>query len=378
MDGTTSDTECAVVFEDFLRRDMVLHGLPSQAYTSHSFLELECQRLFPNHWMFVGFAHELQKPGDVVPITAAGRPILLMRNTAGDINAFHNVCRHRCTKLVEHPGNVGRSLRCPYHSWIYGLDGELRSAPFFGGRNNTPPPGFDRSEHGLVSIRTAVWHDWIFININCQAENFADFIAPIERRFEDIDLTDLKLVAVLDFGEVDTNWKFLMENFIEPYHVPVVHSHSTDQPLFNHVTVIDGHCLGSSVDVTKSSQSQVGSNILAVSSRYLTLFPNFVLGRYFPDQIGVHLNLPISPGKTSQRRAIYMSNGEVLDAECADALKQLWSRVHVEDHEMCERAYRGRASEVSETGGVLSPYWEDSLRCFQELVVHAVQPSNHK
>ncbi len=101
-------------------------GLPSTAYTSEEFFALEKAKLFHDSWVFVGFAHELDKPGDAIPVSVAGRPLLLVRNDACEIKAFHNVCRHRCLKLVDEPCNVGRVLRCPYHSWTYSLDGELK------------------------------------------------------------------------------------------------------------------------------------------------------------------------------------------------------------------------------------------------------------
>ncbi len=105
----------------------VAHGLPSAAYTSGDFFALENDRLFRNAWVFVAFAHELAKPGDAIPVTVADRPVLIVRNGAGELKAFHNVCRHRCLQLVDKPCNVGRVLRCPYHSWSYTLDGGLLS-----------------------------------------------------------------------------------------------------------------------------------------------------------------------------------------------------------------------------------------------------------
>ena len=89
------------------------------------------------------------------------------------------------------------------------------------------------------------------------------------------------------------------------------------------------------------------------------------------DQMGVHLNVPVGPGKTLQRRAIYMTDGTELDAESAEKLKQLWIDVHKEDHEVCIRLQEGRKSTVAD-GGVLSPHWESSVRNFQEQVIEAV------
>jgi choline monooxygenase len=345
-------------------------GLPASAYRDPSFWEEEQRKLFPSTWTFVGFAHELQQPGDARPIRAAGRPLVLLRDNNLDLRVFHNVCRHRCLKLVKTPGNLGRTLVCPYHAWTYGLDGALRNTPYFGGPAAHLPPGFDRKEHGLVPVRFHLWHDWIFVNLDGKAPAFEDYAAPLLRHLVGIDFSRLRHQTTIDLGEVRCNWKLLMENFIEPYHVQFVHAGSTDQPLLDHATLVDPPCLGSLVDVGEGTEKRSGT--LAVSSRYLTLFPNFVFGRYFPDQIGVHLNEPLAPGLTRQRRAIYSSDGTDFPAEKVAALAALWTRVHREDHEICERLQEGRESEIAGDGGVLSPHWEDSLRAFEDLVEAAV------
>jgi choline monooxygenase len=164
-----------------------------------------------------------------------------------------------------------------------------------------------------------------------------------------------------------------MENFIEPYHVQFVHVDTTKQPLTDHYTVIDRHCLGSAVDISRDGGEGEQVDTLAVTSRYLTLFPKFVLGRYFPDQLGVHLNTPIAAGRTQQRRVIYLTDGRKASAQEVEALRDLWYRVHKEDHAITERLQKGRESSIANNGGLLSPYWEASVRKFQELVVAALQ-----
>ena len=114
------------------------------------------------------------------------------------------------------------------------------------------------------------------------------------KKFDDIDLTKLRYATTLDFGKINTNWKFLIENFIEPYHVQFVHKTTTNQPLKDHYTVVDGMCYGSGVDVDED-EIQIIVPHLSVTSKYLSLFPNFIIGTYFPNQIGVYLNIPISP-----------------------------------------------------------------------------------
>ena len=350
----------------------VARGLPATAYTSEAFFALENERIFSASWVFAGFAHEMARAGDVMPVTVAGRPVLLVRDAEHRIRAFHNVCRHRCLKLVDAPGNAGRAIRCPYHSWTYGLDGALRVAPYFGGREpRAAPAGFDRGKHGLIPVRSATWHDWIFVDLSGGAPAFEDFVAPIRRRLDGLDLGRLHHLVTIDFGEVTANWKLLVENFIEPYHVQFVHATTTEQPLADHYTIIEPGtngpgCLGCGVDVAGSATRD---DTLSADSRFLTLFPNFVLGLYLPDEVGVHLDVPLAPDRTFQRRAIYSLGPEPASAERAERLARLWRDVHREDHAICERLQQGRTSDAAADGGVLSPVWEDSVRSFQDLVV---------
>ena len=357
-------------FQNFLHPGDIRHGLPAGAYTCAQFHATENERLFPRFWMLAGFAHEMPRRGDVKPVSVGGRPVLLVRGGDG-IAAFHNVCRHRCLKLVERAGNAGRMIRCPYHSWAYDLEGALRAAPFFGGVDNQPPAGFSLADNGLVPIRCEVWHDWIFVNLDGNAMPFEDYIEPVAARLAHLDMTRLKPVATLDFGVVNTNWKFLMENFIEPYHVQFVHSTTTDQPLLDHAAFIDRHCLGCTVELP-ADKAPARGDTLAVNSSFLTLFPNFVLATYAPDQLGVHLNTALNAGQTSQQRVVYLLRNDNAPAQEITDLKNLWWKVHEEDHAMCERLQLGRQSPVADTGGWLSPQWEISVRRFQELVYDAV------
>jgi choline monooxygenase len=169
-----------------------------------------------------------------------------------------------------------------------------------------------------------------------------------------------------------------MENFIEPYHVQFVHKKTTEQPLEDHYTVVEDHCLGSAVELSEEQQANAGAGTLGVTSHYLTLFPNFVMGTYQPDQLGVHLNEPINPDSTRQRRVIYTHKDAAYSDEAIRQLADLWHSVHLEDHEMCVRLQQGRRSPLSEKGGLLSPHWENSVRKFQEQVANAIRPALDK
>jgi len=353
----------------------ILKGLPSEAYTDKNFWTKESNTVFSNSWVFVGFAHELKNVGDVIPITVADKPILLVKNIKNKITAFHNVCSHRCLILVNQPKNVKKIISCPYHAWSYDLDGKLLASPHFGGTNNHKPNGFVQKNNGLKPIRTKVWHDWIFININNKALAFEKYASSLIKQLKDINLEKIKPVATLDFGNIDSNWKFLIENFIEPYHVQFVHRKTTSQPLKDHYTIVEGLCYGSGVDLNEEDTS---SGTLAVSSKYLSLFPNFIIGSYYPGQLGVYINNPIEPGKTYQKRIIYTTEGHNLNKTEINKQKQLWWSVHKEDHEICERLQLGRSSPISKDGGLLSPHWENSVRAFQKIVINSIKNSKKK
>ena len=361
-------------FTAFDQASPVCHGLPAASYTCREFFELEETSLFAASWSFVGFAHQSAKVGDVQPLTVAGKPVFLVRSEADKIRAFHNVCRHRNLKLIDQAGHCDSLITCPYHRWSYDFGGQLRLAPYFGGGKTGLPDGFDLANHGLYEIQCHTFHDWIFVNLDGQAESFDVFVEPLKRQLVGFEPEEFEAVATLEFGEVSTNWKLLMENFIEPYHVQYVHKTTTSQPLEDHYVVVDEHCLGSAIDLTAEQQAGAAVGTLGVSSRYLTLFPNFVLGLYYPDQIGVHLNRPVSENSTHQSRVIYLHRDSDQSRPAVEQLRQLWDSVHREDHEMCERLQAGRHSTVAEDGGVLSPHWEVSVRRFQELVADAVRP----
>ena len=364
----------ASILKDFENPFGIQHGLPGVAYVSDEFRRYENEHLFGRHWVFVAFAHDLVKPGDALPIQVGGQSLFLVRNEAQEINAFHNVCRHRNLQLIEESVNCGRLIRCPYHSWSYDLCGKLKNAPYFGGEAKQLPPDFDLNDHGLMPVKCAVWHDWVFVNLDEEEASFEHFLQPILKQLGESDVAEYLPVATLEFGEVRTNGKLLMENFIEPYHVQFVHNHTTSQPLQDHYPIVEEHCLGSAVDLSEEQVASAKEGTLGVTSHYLTLFPNFVLGTYQPDQLGVHLNIPVSAGVTKQRRVIYTHKDSDYSEQQIQGLKDLWHKVHLEDHAMCERMQIGRHSTLAEQGGVLSPHWETSVRKYQELVAQAIRP----
>ncbi len=357
-------------------------GLPAGAYTSEEFFRLEQEKVFQANWSLAGFVHELPNPGDARPSMLGGVPIVAMHDQDGKIRVFHNVCRHRGLKLVDTPCSGKKRITCPYHAWAYGLDGQLLMAPHFGGIGKREVDGFDYADYGLKEVRSEIWHDWIFVNIDGQAEEFHEFLAPLKDYIGDLDLSAATPILEMDSGVVNANWKFLTENFTEPYHVPVVHPETAaGQPLKDHYMIKDRNLVGCGIniegdlhDLQSPEEKANGRLCLDISAWYLVLFPHFNFFVYFSDDTHVYamLNTPLSPSKTHQRRVIYQLGGEEPDAETREAWRKLNEDVIQEDWDMAERLQQGRASPAIADGGIMSPAWEVGEHGFDELIMAAV------
>ena len=196
-------------------------GLPGAAYTSQEFFELEQEQFFPRTWMGVGFECDIPKPGDAMPIMVGKLPIILVRNKTGQIKAFHNVCRHRATLVLTEPGKGLTSLTCPYHAWAYDLDGKLKAIPYFDGTKNGRNTNLDWSKYGLVPVRCAVWHHWIFVNMDGNAPPIEQHAKPLHDLIGGADLSTTNVGKREDWP-FDANWKLQNDNW-ETYHHIWVH-----------------------------------------------------------------------------------------------------------------------------------------------------------
>ena len=197
-------------------------GLPGAAYTGEAFFRLEQRKYLRKMWMAAAFEAEIPEPGDAMPVIVAGLPIVLVRGGDGEVRAFHNVCRHRGMMVLGGPCRGQRQLTCPYHAWSYGLDGELIRAPFFDG---TPEGGsrsaLDREALGLVPVRCAVWHHWIFVDFGGEAPPIEEHLRPLLDFMNDADVGAMRYADKVEW-EFQANWKMVGDNW-ENYHHVYVH-----------------------------------------------------------------------------------------------------------------------------------------------------------
>jgi phenylpropionate dioxygenase-like ring-hydroxylating dioxygenase large terminal subunit len=189
--------------------------LPGAWYADPGHHERELDAVFGRDWVCVAPADDVAPPGSFRAVDVGGRtPVLLVRDEAGTLRAFLNVCRHRGSPLAEGCGTV-RALRCPYHSWVYRLDGSLARATGVG-----EPEGFDPCDFGLKQVAVTTFCRSVFVNLGADAAAFDP--GPLAPAIEPYRVEDLEL-ASRDRWERAFNWKVFLENFSENYHTPFVH-----------------------------------------------------------------------------------------------------------------------------------------------------------
>jgi phenylpropionate dioxygenase-like ring-hydroxylating dioxygenase large terminal subunit len=191
-------------------------AMPSGVYTSAGFLALEQAHIFKKEWLCVGRASALAKEGDYLTADLAGQPIIVLRGEDGTIRAMSNVCLHRMSLLLEGRGNV-RRIVCPYHAWNYTLDGALRTAPLMDRQE-----GFCKEGYALPQIRSEIWQGWIYVTLNEAAPAVAQQLAELSSLIDHYDMGSY-VETFYEEHTWNTNWKLLAENFMESYHLPMLH-----------------------------------------------------------------------------------------------------------------------------------------------------------
>ncbi|MFO1394031.1 MAG: aromatic ring-hydroxylating dioxygenase subunit alpha [Steroidobacteraceae bacterium] len=204
--------------------------LPSSWYLKPGIFQLEREHIFLREWMCVGREEQVPAPGDHLVLDVQGENILIVRNPAGELRAFYNVCRHRGARLCPAPGEddsvlalkggivARRHIVCAYHAWTYDLDGRLVSAPHL-----QSAAGGALGDVRLYPVGIATWGGFIFVNLTPDgAPSFEDRIREIAARYVRYPLADLRIARTITY-EVATNWKVLCENYNECYHCGPVH-----------------------------------------------------------------------------------------------------------------------------------------------------------
>lgn len=203
--------------------------LPLEAYASDEVLGLELADLFARDWLCVARTADVPDIGDYVTAEVpwsdgASRSLIVLRSDDGEVRTFDNVCVHRGAQLLDGCGHEAR-ITCPYHAWVYRLDGSLVGAPHMGSASEPDGRPFEPSRHHLVDVRTEVWEGFVFVNQHADADPLAHELEGLREVVGRYEMAGY--VPVHEQVDVwDTNWKLLVENFMDAYHVFKVHRDS--------------------------------------------------------------------------------------------------------------------------------------------------------
>ena len=365
------------------------NGLPNECYTSQEYLMIERERVFKDKWTVIGVGSSVPNPGDAKPYNLLGIPLIILRDEWNKVRIFHNVCSHRGFKLLSEPCSLKNVLRCPYHSWSYDFGGKLIATPHIGGLNIHESEKFDKSKSNLKEIRSKVWMDIIFININNNEIEFNEYIKPLEDRWskfiskEDQNL----LVYSRDHGhfslDVRSNWKFAIENYCESYHLPTIH------PELNKISNISDHYhiqglpnrfagQGSKKYKQLIRGNKTFDNFkswtenLSKNSEYIALFPNVMIGWHIDHFYAFWLE-PVSINETKEHLAMYyVGDNSANGKEFEDMRKEnarIWKDVMSEDIKAVEGMQEGRNSPAY-NGGNFSPVMDNPTHQFHKWVAN--------
>jgi len=358
------------------------------AYTTSEFHALEQQQVFARSWVPVCLGEEVPAPGDFRVVELAGRSIIVTRNAAGQLRAHHNVCRHRGARLCDGVGHTGRFFTCPYHGWAYDLDGACRATPHFGPAEpglvacDGPAEVFDRNDMGLYPVRIAEWEFLVFLCLDPATPCLEHELGDLPARLSGYRLGEYRMARRVEYG-IEANWKLVAENFMEYYHLPLIH------PTLLDVSPVEAHYrwqgagkyVGLCTWPVGANTGDGGWKGLppvsgiagedAEAARFAWLFPTIGIN-VMANHVFLLLARPTAAGHTAET-AYLLTHPESVAASGdpegdTDELLHFWDTINREDIAVVERVQDGLRNTAYE-GGRMCSRFEESCHRFQNMVI---------
>jgi phenylpropionate dioxygenase-like ring-hydroxylating dioxygenase large terminal subunit len=312
-----------------LPNDWDRRGLPAWTYHSPALFDLERQNVFLTHWQVAGHVSDLPAPGDWLTFDLLGERAVIMRGADGEVRAFHNLCRHRGARVVDgDKGQCKGGVVCPFHGWVYNLDGTLRGAAqpaSFGAMN--------KADFGLKPIELNIFHGFLFIRFAPGPQpQVAELMAPFNADFAAYRLAGVLPVAMPGWvTDLPVNWKSVRDVDNEGYHVAMAHPGLQDlygrtyrdYNLEGGLSFSIGYFgdapgrLWSVREYVKTSPQQPHlPNKLANAWTYYGLWPNTVFS-FTPESVQYYQDIPQSAGLTRTTGRLYQHPGETRQMRAA-------------------------------------------------------------
>ncbi|MGE0812287.1 MAG: aromatic ring-hydroxylating dioxygenase subunit alpha [Vicinamibacterales bacterium] len=358
--------------------------LPAGYYTDPAYFARETDAIFRRLWLFVGRDDDVPDPGSFVTRQIAGARVLIVRDDAGRLRAFHNVCRHRGTLLCPEPeGRVRGMIQCAYHSWTYRLDGRLHKAPHM-----EKVEGFAVDDWPLQSIPLDVWDGHVFVYLGdpgAPRPSLAQYLDGVDARFANWRMGELRTVARRTY-QLHANWKLVIANYHECLHCANAHPQlvKLSHPLSGDNEPPHPTWLGASMDllpgcVTMSSLASPPRGPLpgldADERRhvyYYALLPTMLLNPH-PDYVVTFALTPIAPDRTDITCHWLMHPDEIArpDFDPTDAV-DFWDETNRQDWRLSDMAHAG----IGSAGYRPGPYSnrEELLAAFDRWVIERTGP----
>jgi len=191
------------------------YSLDQRFYTDPAIFELELERIITRNWILAGHQSELPEPGDFKVLNVANESAIIVRGSDGALKGFANVCRHRGSLVCLESKGSTRKFVCPYHGWMYDIDGNLTAA-----RNM--PDDFDKSEHGLKAVSVDTVHGLMFVCFTDKPRSLEGAKKDLAEPMAAFDFENLKVAAHKSY-DIPANWKLSIENYQECYHCATAH-----------------------------------------------------------------------------------------------------------------------------------------------------------
>jgi phenylpropionate dioxygenase-like ring-hydroxylating dioxygenase large terminal subunit len=367
-------------------------GLPAWTYNNDELTQLEIEQLFLRNWLFVGHVSDIPDSGDYQCFAMGNERAVVVRDQQGQVRAFHNLCRHRASRVVaDDKGHCGKSFICPFHGWSYNLDGSLKNIP-----KADSFPQIDREEFGLKTIDCEVWQGMIFVRFDGDGPSVAEQFAEAAQEIGLYRIDEMQPLEAAYQYQFDLDWKAVLDIDNEGYHVPIGHpelfdlvgASYTDQPL-------EGG-LNRSVGVINERKHRLQRNrdyVAALPQEsylpdshknlwiYWGLFPGFVL-TLFPDQIEIYQIYPTGNQQSVMAGVTYALPDDRPEMRTARELnRDINMDVGDEDIRLIEWAAEGMRSKAFD-GLVLSDLelgvasFQNRLRELLPVVTLAQEPAS--
>jgi choline monooxygenase len=358
--------------EDRLLQEALARGrtLPAEWYTDSERFKREEERIFAASWNYIGRVDQVAKAGDFLTGRVGRVPVVVVRDEAGMLRAYANVCRHRGSELVLEKSGNRRTLQCHYHAWTWGLDGSLRSAP-----HSQEQEEFNKADFPLIDLRVETFGPLIFINSGPECASLAAALGqlPAIIRAAGADIDSLNFRERRDYA-IQANWKVVVENFLECYHCAISH------PGFANLIDLDKYqvvpydrCSVQRGPVKASARAQHNQAFAAGEGRegiYTYLWPNFMLNIY-PGAGNASTNL-IVPIDEHHCLAVYeFFFSESIAEDQQRAMVDFIDQVQREDIIIVESVQRGLRSGFFKQGQLILTR-ENGIQHFQQLVFSAL------